>query len=233
MTRPTRKRGGVQPKARAARIITEATSPAVLIVVQVALAAWISTPDLGRAALYGGLAIMFASVVPMAFVVFGAAIGRWANHHIPVRRHRLLPMCAAFGSLVLGAGLLHLLDGPWYVIKILIINAAGLAVLTIVTAWWLVSAHTAMAAATVTLLPFMLGAPAAILLPLPAVTAWSRLHLGAHTPAQIAVGAAIGVGIAGGLQVRGVRHRGVRQRVVRHRGVRHRGLRFGRRGRGG
>jgi hypothetical protein len=50
---------------RLASIVTEVSSPGVLIVVQVLLAAWSSAPSAGRAVVFGGLAVVFASVFPM------------------------------------------------------------------------------------------------------------------------------------------------------------------------
>lgn len=184
-----------------ATVLTEIASPGVLITVQVLLAAWHSTPSVRSAAAFGLLAVAFASIIPMSYVVFGARIGRWANHHIPVRRHRLVPMCVGLASLVCGALVLTAAGAPWYLTKVMIINVVGLAALTVITVSWKVSAHTAMATATVTMLFFVAGPPAAILVPAPLATGWSRLRLRAHTPAQVAVGALIGVAINGGLHL--------------------------------
>jgi membrane-associated phospholipid phosphatase len=110
-------------------------------------------------------------------------------------------MCVALASLVLGTVLLHAVGAPWDLVKIIIINATGLAVLTVITAWWLISAHTAMSAATVTILLRMLGPVAAVLVPVPFATGWSRLHLRAHSAAQVVVGALVGMVLGGGLYV--------------------------------
>ncbi|CAM5509906.1 hypothetical protein STENM223S_03090 [Streptomyces tendae] len=55
-----------------------------------------------------------------------------------------------------------------------------------------VSVHTGSAAASVTLLSLYLGAGWAVLYLLVAAIGWSRLHLRAHTPAQVVAGAVLG-----------------------------------------
>lgn len=184
-----------------ATVLTEAASPGVLITVQVMLAAWHSATSAGRAAAFGLLAVTFASVIPMSYVVFGARVGRWADHHIPVRRHRMIPMCVGLVSLISGVVVLAGLDAPWYLTTVMIINVVGLAVLTAITAVWKISAHTAMAAATVTMLFFVIGPSAAILVPAPLATGWSRLRLRAHTHRQVVTGAVVGIVINGGLHL--------------------------------
>lgn len=179
-------------------MLTETTSPGILITVQVLIATVRSTSTVGQAVAFGAVAVLFAAVLPMGYVIFGARVGRWANHHIPVRRQRLVPMCVGIVSLVVGVLVLRAVGSPRYLTGIMAINAAGMVALTVVTAWWKISAHTSMSAATATMLLFVIGPDAALLLPLPCLTGWSRLHLRAHTLAQILAGAAVGIVTNGG-----------------------------------
>ena len=73
----------------------------------------------------------------------------------------------------------------------------GLLVLLVVTLWWKVSAHVAMAACWAVGLG-VLSTPWASLAaaPVPVVLAVSRVRTGDHTPAQTVVGALIGVLVA-------------------------------------
>ena len=71
-------------------------------------------------------------------------------------------------------------------------TAAALAAVTVLCRWK-VSAHTAGIAGPTTALVLVVGREAAALYLLLAPVAWARLELGAHTPAQLAAGAAIAV----------------------------------------
>jgi membrane-associated phospholipid phosphatase len=67
----------------------------------------------------------------------------------------------------------------------------------LVTAFWKISIHVAVVAGAVFILVLALGRPLAVLAPLVALTAWARVALGDHTPAQILAGGALGAIVAG------------------------------------
>ncbi|MGA4847037.1 phosphatase PAP2 family protein [Streptomyces sp. G5(2025)] len=60
-----------------------------------------------------------------------------------------------------------------------------------------ISLHTTAAAASTTLLALLVDVRWAVLYVLVAAIAWSRLHLGAHTPPQVLAGAGLGTVVCG------------------------------------
>lgn len=67
----------------------------------------------------------------------------------------------------------------------------------LVTAFWKISIHAVIVAGTVVILVLVLGLPLTALAPLVALTAWARVALGDHTPAQVMAGGALGAIVAG------------------------------------
>jgi membrane-associated phospholipid phosphatase len=83
---------------------------------------------------------------------------------------------------------------------LLLIAAAALLLLASVLACTCVgniSLHTSAAAGSVTLMALLMDVRWAGLYLLVAAIAWSRLHLGAHTPAQVLAGAGLGTLLCG------------------------------------
>jgi membrane-associated phospholipid phosphatase len=63
----------------------------------------------------------------------------------------------------------------------------------VITLWWKISVHAAIAAGAATALPLVFGQALLAAWPLVAVIAWSRIQVGDHTPAQVLAGVALGI----------------------------------------
>ena len=145
-----------------------------------------------RGLAWGGVAAVFAAVVPTLFIARGIRRGKWADRNVGARGPRLVVLgfilaSVAAGLVVLGAG-----GAPrqltWYFGCML----ASVFILALVTTVWKVSIHCAVASGAVTILTLLYGpwlAPGYLLV---AVTAWSRVELGDHTRAQVIAGTAAG-----------------------------------------
>ena len=66
-----------------------------------------------------------------------------------------------------------------------------------ITLVWKISVHAAVAAGAVVVLVLAVGPALLVLAPLVALSAWARVQLEDHTPAQVAGGAAVGATVAG------------------------------------
>ena len=62
-----------------------------------------------------------------------------------------------------------------------------------VTLWWKISVHAAIAAGAATVLPLVFGPALLTVGPLVTLIAWSRVQVGDHTPAQVLAGIALGI----------------------------------------
>ncbi|MFI7482358.1 hypothetical protein ACH9EU_08055 [Kocuria sp. M1R5S2] len=178
--------------ARAGVLVAEVFAPAPLVLSLLLLAGWAGDGLPGL--LWGlGTAVLVASL-PM-FVLRALARRGLVDGHFVRSRAQRLPVYAATGALtalVVGAELW--LGAPPAVPWTTAFVLAGILVLMVVTLWWKVSAHVAMASCWAVALG-VVTVPGAVVvaLPVPIAVALSRVRSGDHTPAQTAAGALIGV----------------------------------------
>ena len=182
----------------AARFATEAFSPAVLaVVVPVVVGARVADPPLLGIA-WGALAALFVGVLPYLAIRLLMRSGRIrGDHHVPERRERALPIALALVSIVVGLVLLAALGAPAAVTTFGLVTVAVVVVVGLVNLAWKLSGHAAVVATCAVVVLIAYG-PWSLLLSVPVVlwTGWSRVRLGAHTPAQVLAGAAAGAVLA-------------------------------------
>ncbi len=188
---PIRERGD-----RLARAATEALAPAVLVAVLMFAVGWHAGDQPGVSRWWGLPGALFAVGIPMAYIVRGVRQGRYADHHIPEREHRRVPLIFGIVSVVVGTALLLVLHAPRDVIALLGAGLVGLTVFAAVTHWWKISIHAGVAAGTVAVLVTVFGQLAALTAVLVPVICWARVRLSAHTTAQVVTGAILGALIA-------------------------------------
>jgi membrane-associated phospholipid phosphatase len=105
-------------------------------------------------------------------------------------------MLMGIASVLGGLGLLVTLRAPQELLALVAAMTVGLSVSLLVTLWWKVSVHTAVAAGAVTVLALVFGPALLAAWPLAGLIGWSRVQLGDHTPAQVLVGAVLGAAVA-------------------------------------
>ncbi|HEX3591002.1 MAG TPA: hypothetical protein VHV74_15360 [Pseudonocardiaceae bacterium] len=183
---------------RVAAVVTEVCSPAVVVVLLPLAVAWHATGHrAGPTLIWGCVVAVFSSVLPMAFIVRGARLGRWDGHHVRNREGRLVPLLLCLVSTI--TGLLVLLFGgaPR---DVLALNAAMLGTLIVcivITRWWKISLHCAVAGGAVATMVLIYGPLSLVGVPVVALIAWSRVAVGDHTAAQVVVGALTGPVVGG------------------------------------
>ena len=188
---------GPDTQRRMARLVTEVLAPTPLAVVLLTAVAWRSAPTAATALLSGSVAVLFASVVPMWFVLRGVRRGSWENHHIPAREHRQLPLLVGLGSVLAGLTLLAIGGAPRELLALIASMVAGLVVSLLVTTVWKMSIHAAVSAGTVVILALVFGPAGLLAAPLAVAVAWSRVALRDHTVPQVLVGLVVGALVAG------------------------------------
>jgi len=132
-------------------------------------------------------------VVPYALILRGVRRGRLSDKNISVRAQRIRFGVVAIGAILTGLAVLAAFDAPAELVALLASIAAGMACGWVVTLWWKISVHAAIAAGAATVLVFVFGPALLVVWPLVAVIAWSRVQVGDHTPAQVLAGVALGV----------------------------------------
>lgn len=180
-----------------ARIITEVLAPWVIVLTLPLAVAWAATRSLAPTLGWGLIVSLTSSIIPMGVIVWGAKTGRWDSHHVRNRAGRFVPFIALIVSSGLGLALLLVLGAPWMLIALDVAMLVSLFVTGAITAKWKISMHSAVAAGAVVILALVFGPLWWIAASAVAAISWSRVELGDHTAAQVAVGAAVGAVVGG------------------------------------
>jgi membrane-associated phospholipid phosphatase len=178
---------------RVARVVTEVCSPAVVVLLLPLAVAWHATgyrigPTIG----WGLVVAVFSSVLPMAFIVRGARLGRWDGHHVRNREGRLVPLVLCLASTALGLAILLFGHAPSDVVALDVAMLVTLLVCTVITRWWKISLHAAVAGGAAATLVLLYGPFLLVLVPVVVLVAWSRVEVSDHTVTQVVAGALVG-----------------------------------------
>ncbi|MEW2474554.1 phosphatase PAP2 family protein [Micromonospora gifhornensis] len=180
------------PGLRLARIVTELTAPAVLVSLLTVVIGWHSAQGRLSGVGWGLVAVVFASLLPMVYIVGGVRRGRLTDHHVRVREQRRIPLLFGLGSVAAGLALLAVLGAPRPVLALVAAGLVGLVVAVTVSQWWKMSIHSAVAVGTLAVLLVTFGVWVLVATPLLGLVGWSRVRLGDHTPAQVLAGGVLG-----------------------------------------
>jgi membrane-associated phospholipid phosphatase len=183
-------------RKRIARLATEVLAPAPIAATLLCLVAWRTAASPQEAVVWGLIAVVFAALIPIAYVLQGVRKRRLTHRHVPKREQRRLPLIVGISSVFVGLVLISSLGAPKPLVALVASMLAGLLVSLAVTIFWKVSIHTAVVAGAVVILAFTFGPILLVTAPAIALIAWSRVELGDHTPAQVIVGATLGAVVA-------------------------------------
>lgn len=182
---------------RLARLITEVLAPAPIAVVLLVLVAWDSATSTSRGIVAAAIAVLVGTAPPLAYLLWGVRRGHWANHHVPDREHRKSPLLVALVSVLTALALLLILGAGQELVALIGAMIAGLTVSLVISQFWKMSIHAGVTAGTAVILTLIFGAVAGVAWPLVGLVAWSRVKLGDHSAAQVAVGSVVGAAVAG------------------------------------
>jgi len=192
--------GPISPRSstqlRIARLVTEVLAPAPIVAAILVVIAIHSTPSVSAALGWALLAVLFASVIPMAFVLWGVRRRRLSDRHVRAREQRFLPLLVGIASVFIGLALLSSLGAPRELIALVGAMIVGLMVSLVVTLAWKISIHSAVAGGATTIVVLVFGAVGLILFVIVGFTGWARVRLGDHTLSQVIGGSALGALVA-------------------------------------
>ena len=180
-------------RLRVARLVGEVLSPPPILAVLALVVAWDSSPTPAMAILWGGIAAVSASVLPYALILRGVRRGQFTDKNISLRQQRIRFAAVAIASILTGLAVLAAFDAPAEMVALQVSIAVGVACGWVITLWWKISVHAAIAAGAATVLLLVFGPALLVVWPLVAVIAWSRVQVGDHTPAQVLAGIALGI----------------------------------------
>jgi membrane-associated phospholipid phosphatase len=180
-------------RLRVARLVGELLSPPPILAVLALVVAWDSSPTPAMAILWGGIAAVSASVLPYALILRGVRRGRLSDKNISLREQRIRFAAVAITSILTGLAVLAAFDAPAEMVALQASIAVGVACGWVITIWWKISVHAAIAAGAATVLLLVFGLALLVVWPLVALIAWSRVQVSDHTPAQVLAGIALGI----------------------------------------
>jgi membrane-associated phospholipid phosphatase len=180
-------------RLRVARLVGEVLSPPPILAVLALVVAWDSSPTPAMAVVWGGIAAVSASVLPYALILRGVRRGRLTDRNISLRQQRVRFAAVAIASILTGLAVLAAFDAPAEMVALQVSIAVGVACGWVITLWWKISVHAAIAAGAATVLLLVFGLALLVVWPLVALIAWSRVQVGDHTPAQVLAGIALGI----------------------------------------
>ncbi len=161
---------------RVARVVTETLSPAVLVAGISIAVAWHS-----RSLVWGVVTAVFASAIPLSYILRGVRRGLYDDHHVRTRERRPAVLWFAAVSVVVGLTLMVVFHAPRDLIALVVAMLAGLALTLPVTYWWKVSFHSAVSAGTATTLTLVFGPWLLLSWLVVAAVVRSRVRLRDHT----------------------------------------------------
>ncbi|MEV6978007.1 phosphatase PAP2 family protein [Kitasatospora sp. NPDC093806] len=178
-----------------ARRVTDGLEPKNVIIAQLLLLGGVrhGWPGLGWAA----FAALFAAVIPTLFIQRGIRKGTLEDRHVGHRKRRLTVIPFIMGSVATSFAVMYAAHAPGDLTAMVLAMFAALIPILVITVWWKVSVHTAVASGAVLCLAIALGPWWLLLYPLVALIGWSRVVLRDHTTAQTIVGTVVGAVSAG------------------------------------
>ena len=178
---------------RIAVTISVLFSPFLLPIASILLIVRSSVATMQQGLLWMMIVILFASVLPMLFILILFRLGRLSDVRLTVREQRAKPLMFSLISALVGSGILHLLNVPQEIVWLCIACVINGVVLALITQVWKISFHSGVAAGCMTGLATIISSQFVYLFILLPFIAWARVHRKRHTFLQTIIAAPIAI----------------------------------------
>ncbi len=180
--------------ARWAWLLSDGGEPRNWILVLAPLLGWHAAGWAGIG--WGVFAAVFTAVLPTLILGFGERRQYWGDRHVRRRQDRIVAAPGVMASVITGTALLYGLKAPAEVTALVTAMLAVLLTLLVITFFWKVSVHSAVASGALAILGSVFGPWMLLLTPLVVLIGWSRIRLRCHTVGQVTVGVLIGATVS-------------------------------------
>jgi len=184
-------------RRRIARAVTEIFAPAPTVAALLVIVSWHSATTTEDALRWAVVSVLFASLIPLAYIIRGVRRQRLSDHHVGVRKQRPVVLLFGIGSVLVGIAALVYLGASRELVVLVGAMAVGLLSSMLVTLFWKISVHCAVIAGALVVLVVVFGPLLLAFGLVVALVAWARVEIGDHTPAQVVAGVALGAAVAG------------------------------------
>ena len=178
---------------RIAVTISVLFNPFLLPIASILLIVRTSVTTTQQGLLWMVIVILFASVLPMLFILLLFRRGQLSDFRLTVREQRAKPLIFSLVSALVGIGILYFLDVPREIVWLCIACVINGLVLTLITQVWKISFHSGVAAGCMTGLATLISGQFVYLFILLPFIAWARVHRKRHTYLQTIIAAPIAV----------------------------------------
>ncbi|MFC1995782.1 phosphatidic acid phosphatase [Chloroflexota bacterium] len=176
-------------RKRIANLTSNILNPFLVSLIVILLLSFGSTPGIFDA-LKWSLILIAVTIVPVFLVTaYLVRNKRLDNLFIDVRKQRTKIYLLAIACAVVGSIILIYFGAPLILVAAVVAGLSAIVIFMGVNLLWKISLHTALIAASVTLLVILHGSIAAVTAALLPLIAWARITLGYHSLAQVATGA--------------------------------------------
>jgi len=185
----------IEMRKRIANLTSNILNPFLVSLVIILLLSFESTPSIVDA-LKWSLILVVISILPVFSVTtYLVRNQRLDDLFIGVRKQRtkiylLASVCALFGCIIL-----LYLGAPLMLVATFVAGLSAIVIFMCINLLWKISLHTALIAASVTVLLILYGSIAAVTAVLLPLIAWARIELEHHSLAQVTTGALLAASI--------------------------------------
>jgi len=176
-------------RERIASLTSNMLNPFLIGLVLILLLSFKSTPSVLDAIKWSLISVAAGILPVFGVIIYLVRSQRLESVFINVRKQRtkiylLASVCAGAGCVIL-----YYLEAPKELIATFVAGFSAVVVFMCVNFLWKISLHTALIAASVTVLIILYGSIAAVTVVLVPLVGWARIELKQHSLAQVAAGA--------------------------------------------
>lgn len=195
-TDPDLRRLGARPASRLADLVSAVFDPLILVSATLVAVGAAATSPAWVGLAWAAAAMAGCALTPEIVLRLLVRAGSVGDRQLVVRAHRHTPMLIATGCIAVTLLLLVVGGAPQALVALVVTILLGLAAMMAVTRVWKASVHADVAATCATVAATYLG-PWTVWAGVPIVAAvcWARIRSGRHSPAQVAVGVALGTAL--------------------------------------
>lgn len=179
----------IEMRKRIANLTSNILNPFLVSLVIILLLSFESTPSIVDA-LKWSLILIVVSILPVFSVItYFVRNQRLDDLFIGVRKQRTKIYLLATVCAIVGGSILSYFGAPLILVATFVAGLSAIVVFMCINLLWKISLHTAIIAASVTVLVILYGSIAAVTAVLLPLIAWARIELEHHSLAQVTTGA--------------------------------------------
>ena len=179
----------ITTRKRIANLTSNILNPFLICLALIFLFSFLSSASAPEAMKWVGISMSVSLLPVFLVIIYMMRNGSLDNFFISVRQQRTRIYLAGFLFASVSCIVLSRMDAPQMLVYAFATGLSMVLIFTLINLWWKISIHTAIVAASATVLVLLYGWMAAASVALVPLTAWARVELKYHSLAQTVSGA--------------------------------------------